>query len=330
MSRQLSGPRKLTMREQLADLLTDREPDRYGEGGPVAVLESRVASLLGMEAALFVPTGTMAQQIALRCWAERSGNALVAMHPTAHPLLHEQDALFVLAQLRAVRLARRPDVLITEADVGECAQHFGTLLLELPQREVGFLLPSWEELVAVVHAARKRGAMLHLDGARLWESQFRLGKSLAQIAGLFDSVYVSFYKALGGISGAALAGSRDFIDQARVWRHRYGGMLFGQWPAALSALHGLNVELPRLGSYVEHAKVVAAALGATEPHTHQFVLHVPHSPERLNAVRGDFLGKFVPSAVPGIAKTEVTVAAPALEWTLEEIADAYAEFIASV
>ena len=159
--------------------------------------------------------------------------------------MHEEDALFVLTGLRAVRLAKRPELLITEADVIDCPERFGTLLLELPQREAGFFLPSWDDLVAVTHAARKRGAVLHLDGARLWESQFRLGKTLAVTAGLFDSLYVSFYKALGGISGAALAGTKSFVDEARVWRHRYGGMLFGQWPAALSALHGLSVELPR-------------------------------------------------------------------------------------
>ncbi|WP_222598564.1 threonine aldolase family protein [Lentzea tibetensis] len=329
MSRQLSGIRELTMRAQLADLLTDEKPDRYGDGGPVAKLEERVASLLGTEAALFVPTGTMAQQIALRCWADRTSNPIVAMHPTAHPLLHEGDALSVLAGLRAIELAD-PWALIAPSDVADCPEPFGTLLLELPQREAGFVLPTWDELVAVVEAARERDAVLHLDGARLWESAPGLGKPLDEIAGLFDSVYVSFYKSLAGISGAALAGSKEFVDQARIWRHRYGGMLFGQWPAALAALHGLDVVLPRLATYVEHAKVVAKALGVAEPHTHQFRLHVHGSPERINEVRGDFLGKFWPSPVPGIAMTEVTVAGPALEWTHDEIVEAYAKFLAVV
>jgi threonine aldolase len=326
MTRKLSGVRERSMRAQLADLLTDEKPDRYGDGGQVAVLEERVASLLGTEAALFVPTGTMAQQIALRCWADRTSNPIAAMHPTAHPLLHEDEALVLLAGLRPVQLAD-PERLITVDDVVTCAEPFGTLLLELPQREAGFLLPLWEDLVEVVSAARERDAVLHLDGARLWESTPGLGKPLHDTAGLFDSVYVSFYKSLNGISGAALAGTKDFVEQAKVWRHRYGGMLFGHWPAALTALHGLDTVLPRLPLYVEHAKVVAKAMGLPEPHTHQFRLHVPGSPERINEVRGEFLGKFWQSPVPGISMTEVTVAEPALEWTGEEVAEAYAEFL---
>ncbi|GLZ31227.1 threonine aldolase [Lentzea sp. NBRC 105346] len=329
MNRQLSGVRPTTMREQLADLLTDDKPDRYGEGGPVEELEKRVAELLGTEAALFVPTGTMAQQIALRCWADRTHNDIVAMHPTAHPLLHEDEALTVLAGLRPIRLATDTR-LITPEDVHDCPEPFGTLLLEVPQREIGFVLPTWDQLRETVESARERDAVVHLDGARLWESTHGLGHDLREVAGLFDSVYVSFYKSLQGISGAALAGPRDFVDQARVWRHRYGGQLWGQWPAALSALHGIDTVLPRLKTYVEHAKVVAKAMGVAEPHTHQFRLHIPGDPEHINEVKGDFLGKFFPSQVPGVAVTEVTVAEPALEWTHDEVAEAFREFRAKV
>ena len=107
-------------------------------------------------------------------------------------------------------------------------------------------------------------------------------------------------------------------------------MPFGGWPAAPPALHRHSVELPKLGACVEHAKIVAAALGAPEPHTHQFALYLPNSAERINPVRGDVLAKFWPSAVPGLATTEVTVAEPAIEWTHDEIVDAYAAFVASV
>lgn len=70
---------------------------------------------------------------------------------------------------------------------------------------------------------------MHFDGARLWECGPHFGRTLPEIAALADSVYVSYYKSLGGISGAALAGTEDFVEEARVWRHRYGGQLFQQW-----------------------------------------------------------------------------------------------------
>lgn len=315
MNRQLSGVRKKTLLDMLGPV-PDVDPDRYGDGGPVGALETRVAQLLGTEAALFVPTGTMAQQIALRCWADRTHNPIVAMHPQAHPLNHEDDALTVLSGLRPIK--------VRDSRIASCPEPFGTLLLEVPDREAGFILPTWDELTSLVDAARERDAVVHLDGARLWESTYGLGKPLAEIAGLFDSVYVSFYKSLEGISGAALAGSQDFVDQARVWRHRYGGMLFQQWPAALSALHGLDTVLPRLGSYVEHAKVVASAMGLPEPHTHQFSLHLAGDPAKLTEVSGKFIGSFWRDGV--LAKAEVTVAEPALEWTADEVREAWAHF----
>ncbi len=315
MNRQLSGVRKRTLQEMLGPL-PDVDPDVYGNGGPVEALETRVAQLLGTEAALFVPTGTMAQQIALKCWADRTHNPIVAMHPQAHPLTHEDEALTVLSGLRPIK--------VRNSEVGSCPEPFGTLLLEVPDREAGFILPTWDELTETVDLARERDAVVHLDGARLWESTFGLGKPLAEIAGLFDSVYVSFYKSLGGISGAALAGTQDFVDQARVWRHRYGGMLFQQWPAALSALHGLDTVLPKLGTYVEHAKVVAEAMGLPEPHTHQFALHLPGDPKQLTELSGTFLGSFWHDGP--LAKTEITVAEPALEWTADEVGEAWAEF----
>src|SRR5437899_1604422 len=123
-----------------------------------------------------------------------------------------------------------------------------------------------------------------LDGARIWGTSPYLGHELTEIAALADTVYVSFYKTLGGISGAALAGPADLIAQARAWRHRYGGMLYQQWPAALAALAGLDAVLPRIPGYVRHARTVAEALAGVPgarvhpepPHTHQFQGWLPH------------------------------------------------------
>jgi threonine aldolase len=309
----------------------DDRPDWYGDG-LVALLEQRVAELLDKPAAAFFPTGTMAQQVALRCWAERTGNPTVALHPLHHLEEHERRAYATLTGLRPVWPTRQPRQ-PTAQEVRDVDEPFGTLLIELPLREAGFVLPSFEELTDLVKAARDRGARVHFDGARLWESTPHLGQDLATVAGLADSVYISFYKTLGGLSGAALAGSADLIAQARAWRHRYGGQLFQQWPAALAALIGLDTELPRLDEYVAHAKVVATALaelpGArvhpNPPHTHQFQLWLPQSAETLNESvltlaeqeRTWFIGGW--REVSGLAVAEVTITADALAWTPDDV-----------
>ncbi|MGW6600963.1 threonine aldolase family protein [Streptomyces sp. NPDC055036] len=330
----------------------DEHPDLYGDG-IVAELERRVAALLGFPAAAFFPTGTMAQQVALRSWAGRTGNSTVALHPLAHPEVHEAGALSVVSGVRTVHLTKEPR-LPTAEEIHDLAEPFGTLMLELPLRDAGFVLPSWDELVATVAAARERDAVVHVDGARLWECASHFGRPLDEIAGLADSVYVSFYKSLGGLSGAVLAGPRELVEEARVWRHRYGGQVFEQYPAALTALLGLERELPKLPSYVAHARVVAAALAEglaasavpwfrvhpEPPHTHQFQVWLPYTPDVLNeaAVRQAEETKTAlfrvwsppPAALRGLAFTEVTVGEPGLEWTAEEVRAAVEEFVTRV
>ncbi|MFC7468875.1 threonine aldolase family protein [Actinomadura keratinilytica] len=230
---------------QAASVYDLAEPvDVYGNG-VVEALEDRVADALGTEAAAFFPTGTMAQQVALRCWAGRSGNNTVALHPLSHPEVHEGGALGSVSGLRTVHPTRERR-LPTAAEVRDFPEPFGTLMLELPLRDAGFTLPTWEELTEVVAAARERDAVVHLDGARLWECTTHFGRPLQEIAALADTVYVSFYKSLEGIGGAALAGPAELVEEARTWRHRYGGQVFQQFPTALAALHGLETVLPLL------------------------------------------------------------------------------------
>ncbi|HEU4426519.1 MAG TPA: beta-eliminating lyase-related protein [Pilimelia sp.] len=342
----MSGVRPATMRERLASLSAmpevDGWGDRYGDG-PVAALEARVAELLGTQSALFFPTGTMAQQIALRFWAQQTGNRFVVTHPQAHVEVHERQAYASLSGLHAIWPTLEPHP-PTAADITAVAEPFGSLLLELPLREAGYLLPEWSELVATVAAARDRGARVHFDGARLWESTTHLGQPLTAIAALADSVYVSFYKSLGGLYGAALAGSAELTAYARAWRHRHGGQLFQQWPGALSALTGLDTELPVLPELVRHAAVIAQALSAVPgarvhplpPHTHQFQLWLPHPADALNEAAvslGEqekvwFAAGWRDGPIPGLAMAEVTVARPALEWSADDVAEVAARFLA--
>ncbi len=353
------GPAEQRIGERLAALTAaapgldgalDDWVDGYGDG-VVERLERRVADLLGMEAAAFFPTGTMAQQIALRAWAGRTGNPVVAVHPLAHLEVHERDAYLTVSGLRAVRPTSEPR-LPTAAEIRELDEPFGTLALELPLRDAGFVLPEWDDLVAVVEAAREREAVVHFDGARLWECATRFGHGLPEIAALADTVYVSFYKSLGGMAGAALAGPESLIAEAVAWRHRYGGQVFQQWPTALAALAGLDGELPRLPSYVAHAAVVAramreafAAAGVAwsrvhpeVPHTHQFQVWLPYPARVLDEAgirlaeetRTTLFRRWWEPGPPGLAMSEVTVAAPALGWTAEEVTEAVAAFLTRV
>lgn len=324
----------------------DETTDIYGNG-VVEALERRVADLLGTEAAAFFPTGTMAQQVALRCWAGRTGNPAVALHPLSHPEVYERNAFSQVSGLRPVHLANEPR-LPTADEVRDLPEPFGALMLELPLRDAGFVLPTWDELTEMTEAARERDAVVHFDGARLWECTEHFGKSLEEIAGLADSVYVSFYKSLDAYGGAALAGPATLIEEARTWRHRYGGAVFQQFPTALSALIGLDRELPRLPEYVRHARVVAAALREgleagglpffrvhpEVPHTYDFQVWLPYETEVVAeaAIRaGEETGRMLfanhwdPKG-PGLTFTEVYVRAAALEWTADDVREAAADF----
>ena len=251
------GPR--TAGEILAAIPADTALDRYGDGGAVVALEKEVCKVLGKEAAVFMPSGTMAQQVALRIHADRRGRRAIAFHPTCHLEVHEDKAYQRLHGLVGVTVGNRNELMTLES-LRAVREPLAALLVELPQREIGGRLPAWDDLREIVDFARAGGAAVHLDGARLWESAPFYRKTPAKIAALFDTVYVSFYKGLGALAGCCLAGDEDVIGEARAWRKRMGGTLFGLWPHAASALAGLRERLPRMPRYVEHAQAIARAL----------------------------------------------------------------------
>jgi threonine aldolase len=272
--------------ESLAEGVDEGErADRYGEGERLGRLEHTTAELLGKEAAVFMPSGTMAQQIAMRIWCERRGLRTIAFHPTCHLELHEERGYERLHGLHAT-LVGDPNSLVTPADLEELREPVAALLLELPQRELGGLLPEWDELVAQTAWAREHGVALHLDGARLWEAQPYYARPHAEIAALFDSVYVSFYKGLGGMAGAMLAGDAELVAEARLWQRRHGGTLVTMFPYVIAAETALAERLERMPAYLEHARALAGALAGVDglevvpdpPQTPLFHVHLdgPH------------------------------------------------------
>jgi threonine aldolase len=235
--------------------------DRYGTGERLNAFEDRIAGLLGKDAAVFMPSGTMAQQIALRIVADERGRRTFAAHPTTHVAIHEQAGYDYLHALQFAPLgsAFAP---LTLADLDAVHAPLGTLLIELPQREIGGTLPAWDELCALVARARERGWHVHCDGARLWECGPFYGRPYAEIAALFDSIYVSFYKGLGGIAGAMLAGTRDIIAEARIWQRRHGGNLFTLFPYLTTAEAAFDRRLGRMAAYRDAAAWLAPIVAA--------------------------------------------------------------------
>jgi threonine aldolase len=255
------GPRRAG--DLLATIPANTEIDYYGIGGVVAALEAEVASLLGKESAIFLPTGTMAQQATLRVHADRRASRSVVFHPMCHMETNEERGYQRLHALFGIPAGARDEPL-SSATLAQVREPVAALLLELPQRGLGGTLPMWDELVAQVSWARDRGAAVHLDGARLWDAgpfyAKSYGKSLSDIAALFDTVYVSFYKGLGGIAGCCVAGDADVIEELSVWRTRHGGRMFMMWPYAASALSVLRSRLPLMPRYYRHALAIARAV----------------------------------------------------------------------
>jgi threonine aldolase len=236
-------------------------PDVYGQSEFIQAFEHKVAQRLGFEAGCFMPTGTMGQLIALRIYADAGGTRAVGLHPSSHHVLHEDDSHTVLHGLQPVLLCpwSRP---LLAGDVRDARERLGTVSVELPVRWLGGQLQTWEQLEELKNTCRERGVKLHMDGARLWESQPFYGRSYADICRGFDSVYVSFYKMVGALGGAMVVGSKDFIRTARMWRHRHGGHLFQMLPYVASAAMRLDAALELIPQQVRRAKALSEALAA--------------------------------------------------------------------
>ncbi|RZS34690.1 L-threonine aldolase [Herbihabitans rhizosphaerae] len=324
------------------EVLRGRVEARGREWEAVSRLEERIAGLLGKTAAVMFPTGTMAQQVALRLHADRRGVRSVAFHPHCHLEVHEHKGYSVVHGLNAVLVGRR-QALVELSDLDEVAEPLAALLLELPQRDLGGRLPAWDDLVAQTSWARERGVATHMDGARLWLAQPFYDRTYAEIAGLFDTVFVAFDKELMGSYGAVLAGDHDLIARATVWRNRLGGNVSRAWPFALLAERGLDEVMPRMAEFAERARKLAAAVADLEgvrvvpgvPQTSMLHLYleapadaVAATSEALLAERRVALPLYVePAELSGTSVIEVSVSEQLDEVTDAEFGDLVAELL---
>ncbi|HXW44786.1 MAG TPA: beta-eliminating lyase-related protein [Streptosporangiaceae bacterium] len=343
-SRFLHGHGPATAASMLATIPADTTVDSYGKGGAVAELEARVCELLGKPAAVFLPSGTMGQQAVLRAHADERGRRTVLFHPMCHLERHEEQGYQRLHSLigRPVGDLNR---LITLDDLAAVAEPAAALLLELPQRDLGGQQPAFDELAAQVSWAHDQGAAAHLDGARLWESAAGYGQSPDQVAAVFDTVYVSFYKGIGALPGCCVAGPEHIVGQVRDWRRRMGGTVFGLWPSAASALTCLAQRLPRFPAYLERARALAAALAGIPG-----VTVVPDPPQvpmmhvLLAVSKDDYVAAarelaedrgiwIAPDCLtttsPGVQRIELSVGDATLEFEPAEVAAIFAGLISA-
>ena len=240
--------------------------DVYGEDPTVIELEQRVAALLGQEAAVYVPSGSLGNQLGLRLLV-KPGQELVC-DSLAHVARAELGAAAVFSGITFRTWPAVQGRLDIDAVRGLVAPNAGPYLVSTAALEVenthnfgGGTIQAPDQVKAVQALAREHGLGLHLDGARLWNAHVATGTPLNELAGGFDTVSVCLSKGLGAPVGSVLASSTDRIAEARVWRKRYGAGMRQVGILAAAGLYALDNHVARLADDHARAKRLAAALG---------------------------------------------------------------------
>jgi threonine aldolase len=237
--------------------------DVFGEDPTVIRLEETTAGILGKEAALFVPSGTMGNELAVRAHTEPGDEVVV--EGSSHVYYYESGGPAALAGVicrcltgkRGVFTAADLETVLRPADV-----HFAPTRLvcvENTHNRGGGSVWPLQTVVDLAAAARKHGFRLHMDGARLWNASVASGVPEREYAAYFDSVNVCFSKGLGAPVGSALAGQRQFIERARRFRKQFGGGMRQAGIIAAGALYALENHRARLAE--DHANARALAHG---------------------------------------------------------------------
>lgn len=224
--------------------------DSYAKGGAVTGLEQKFAAITGKEKAIFMPSGTMANNLAIRVLSE--GRTKVFVQDLSHLYRDEADAAQAVHSKRLIPLApgkaafslQELQESMASLDKGEVFKSgIGAVSIENPVRRADGQVVSIEEIKKIASFCREQGINLHLDGARLHLASAYSGVSVKEYASHFDTVYISLYKYLGSKGGAILAGDARVIDQMPHLIKIYGGNIYQNWPYAAMALDKLaNIE----------------------------------------------------------------------------------------
>jgi threonine aldolase len=247
--------------------------DVYREDPTVRELEARVAEILGKEDAVYVPSGTMSNQIALRTHTEPGDMAI--MDTSAHMAINEGGGAAALSGVTIARMAGRAGIFGAEDVEGALevphpfnppnhAPRARLVCVENTHNSGGGTIWPLATLAAVAETARLHGLALHMDGARLWHAAAGSGVMERTFAEPFDTVSVCFSKGLGAPVGSALVGSRGLVTRARRFKQMYGGGFRQAGILAAGALHALDHHRERLEEDVAHARLFAEALAAMD------------------------------------------------------------------
>ena len=237
------------------------ERDSYSNGGEVAALESHFAETLGKERAVFMPTGTLANHLAVRALAGGTGRAIV--QGESHLFNDSGDCVQTLSGITLMPLApgragfRLDEVqeVVARTAGGRVARPVSVISIETPVRRRYGETFDQAELDRITAFAKQEGIRLHLDGARIFLQSAATGRTVADYTRPFDTVYVSLYKYFNAVSGAILAGPRALLDEMYHVRRMFGAGLPGAWPFASLARH----YAPGFSGRFRHALAVSDA-----------------------------------------------------------------------
>lgn len=235
--------------------------DVFGDDPTVQRLESQVAALAGKDAALYVPSGTMGNQIAVKCHTRPGDEMLLDVE--SHIFLYEQGGLAANSGCLAHVVrdpAGTPSPEILLATLRDQDDHVAPLRLvctENTHNRLGGVIVPLEQLQVLADVAKSHAIRVHLDGARLWNASIATGIPISHWAATADSVMMCFSKALGAPVGSILVGSREFIAMARRVRKRWGGGMRQVGILAAACLHALEHHVERLADDHRRAKRLA-------------------------------------------------------------------------
>jgi threonine aldolase len=242
-------------------------PDSYSLGGVVEELETEFARLLGKERAIFMPTGTLANHMAVRALAD--GPSRVIVQQDSHFYQDEGDCAQTLSSLNLIPLAAgratftADDVqhVIDTSKGARVVRPVSVIAIETPVRRKQGEHFDAAEMKKIVALAHREGIRLHLDGARLFLQAAYTNENIVDTARMFDTVYVSLYKYFNAASGAILAGPRSLLDGMYHDRRMFGGGLNTVWPFALVALHYMQGFSDRYRTAVQTSEELIRAIG---------------------------------------------------------------------
>ena len=315
--------------------------DFYSSGGCVAELETRFAEVLGKEQAVFLPTGTLANHLAIRF--QSGGKTRVLVQGNSHIYCDSFDCVQTLSHLNLVPVPLGGEEATVPLEAFQVAYEraiekphpleVGVISLECPVRRSLGAVFDFTEMKKIAAFAEQKNIKMHLDGARLWIASAYTGISPEEYARLFDTVFVSLYKCFNAGAGAILAGPRDTIEQIARARKVFGGGLYQAWPYAAVALHYFEGYAERFTNAV---KLSRQLFGELEKHDRFRVERIPGGtnivklhlsgvdPERYRIALADH-GVLLPPPSPHFAGFQLTINESLNRRTPEELGTIFSD-----